>query len=79
MMLGEFLSLQWIKENLFWEGFSIVSALPGPLFNFSIYVGALVNGFLGALTGFVFLFMPAFLMIWGILPYWNKYRNSPLM
>jgi chromate transporter len=60
-------------------GFSIVSALPGPLFNFSIYVGALVNGFVGAITGFVFLFAPAFLMIWGILPFWTRYRNNKVI
>lgn len=60
-------------------GFSIVSALPGPLFNISIYVGALIDGVIGALLGWFTLFLPAFLMIWGILPFWNKYRSNPMV
>ena len=45
--------------------------MPGPMFNIAIYVGALIDGFITALIAWSFLFIPAFLMIWGFLPYWK--------
>ncbi|KRX03591.1 hypothetical protein PPERSA_04143 [Pseudocohnilembus persalinus] len=65
-----------LVDTIYWNGFSIVSALPGPLFNISIYVGAIIDGVRGAILGWVFLFAPAFMMIWGILPFWDRYRNK---
>lgn len=47
LMLSEFLEVGYITEVAFWNGFSIVSALPGPMFNLAIYVGALIDGFIG--------------------------------
>jgi len=43
MMLTEF-SKFGLKERIYWNGFSIVSALPGPLFNLAIFVGAVIDG-----------------------------------
>ena len=65
-----------LSENAFWNGFSLVSAMPGPMFNIAVYVGAYLQGVFGAIVCFVALFLPAFLVIWGILPYWSKYRNN---
>lgn len=76
LMLSEFSDKGYITETAFWNGFSIVSALPGPMFNLAIYVGALIDGLQGAIIGWVFLFAPSFLMIWGLMPYWDEYREN---
>jgi len=49
--------------------------LPGPLLNVGIYVGSIAAGVTGGIIGWVFLFLPSFLFIWGVLPYWKKYKN----
>ena len=59
------------------SGFGVVAALPGPLFNLSVYLGGVIDGVKGAILSWLSLFIPAFLLIWGILPYWNKYRKKP--
>jgi chromate transporter len=53
--------------------------LPGPMFNISLYVGGVMDGWRGAILCYLALFAPAFFMIWGILPYWNTYREKPLI
>lgn len=77
LMLTIFSSRFGLSEDSFWNGFSFASAMPGPLFNFSIYVGSLIDGPLGAGLSGLSLFAPAFFSIWGLLPYWDKYRNRP--
>ncbi len=49
--------------------------MPGPMFNISIYVGAVIGGFFTGIIAWSALFLPALLMIYGFLPYWGKYRN----
>jgi chromate transporter len=51
-------------------------ALPGPIFNCSLFFGAVIDGLKGGLIGFLMLFTPAFLTIWGVLPYWRNYRGN---
>lgn len=50
--------------------------MPGPMFNISIYVGAVIGGIPCALAAWIALNLPAILIIWGLLPYWKKYRNQ---
>jgi chromate transport protein ChrA len=45
------------------------------MFNISIYVGAIMGGFLTALIAGFFLYLPSILIIWGFLPYWRLYRT----
>ena len=42
-----------ITESKFWKGFSIISAMPGPLINFSVYLGAAIDGPTGAVSGYL--------------------------
>lgn len=46
------------------------------MFNMAAYVGALINGFLGAVLCCFALNTPAFLTIWAVLPYWQLYRTN---
>jgi chromate transporter len=56
-------------------------ALPGPLFNFAAYLGAITamnQGYLflwGAIIAWLGLFAPGLMLIFGVLPYWHRFRQ----
>ncbi|CAM9128581.1 unnamed protein product, partial [Ascophyllum nodosum] len=50
-------------------------ALPGPLFNLSAYLGAVYKGVPGAFVGWVSLFGPGVMLIFGLLPFWGTVRK----
>jgi chromate transporter len=63
-----------VTEAQFFQGFALVQALPGPLFNFSSFLGAVAQGFVGAVVCWVGLFGPGILLIFAFLPFWMKVR-----
>lgn len=50
-------------------------ALPGPLFNFAAYLGAVYKGVPGAFVGWLGLFGPGVSLIFGFLPFWGRVRK----
>jgi len=70
-----------IDRNLFLAGYGAAQAVPGPLFAFAAYVGALLdappNGIAGALLGLSTIYLPSFLLVFGALPYWQSLRANP--
>ncbi len=70
----------WIDDNTFLAGYGAVQAVPGPLFTFSAYLGAVVrpepHGATGAAIALVGLFLPGLLLVIGVLPFWNALRGS---
>lgn len=76
MILSEFTKYSYLTESEFINGFAIVSALPGPMFNISIYLGAIMDGVIGGLVSFIALFLPAFLTVWACLPAWENFRRN---
>jgi len=69
----------WLTEQQFVNGHTLVTSMPGPLFNFSAYVGAVMGGWQGAILCWFALFLPGFLFIWGVLPIWRKYRENEMV
>ncbi|MFS0921425.1 chromate transporter [Brevibacillus sp. 179-C 1.1 NHS] len=67
----------WISQEDFLIGYGATQAVPGPLFTFAGFLGAMINGISGALIATVAIFLPAFLLIIGALPFWNSLRKSP--
>ncbi|HLR10068.1 MAG TPA: chromate transporter [Sporosarcina sp.] len=68
---------EWISEEAFLAGYGATQAVPGPLFTFAAYVGAIMNGWQGGLIATFAIFLPAFLLILGALPFWDQLRNKP--
>jgi len=72
----------WISESDFLAGYGAAPAVPGPLFTFAAYLGAVMqpppNGVLGAALCTVFIFLPGFLLVLGVLPYWDRLSSSPI-
>ncbi len=70
----------WVTETQFLTGYSAAQAVPGPLFTFSAYLGAIEqpspNGWVGAIIALLGIYLPSFLLLIGILPFWNSLRNK---
>ena len=71
----------WVTNDAFLAGYGAVQAVPGPLFTFAAYLGAVMgprpNGWLGGLTCLVAIFLPSFLLLIGALPFWDSLRRRP--
>jgi len=65
-----------IGEDAFLSGYGAAQAVPGPLFTFSSYLGAADSGILGAAVCLVAVFLPSFLLIVGILPFWQRLTSN---
>jgi chromate transporter len=72
----------WVTNDEFLAGYGAAQAVPGPLFTFSAYLGAAMslppNGWQGAILCLVAMFLPAFLLVIGPLPFWDDLRRRPL-
>ncbi|MEK4300281.1 chromate transporter [Oceanobacillus sp. FSL W8-0428] len=75
----EFVPTGWMDEASFLAGYGATQAVPGPLFTFAAYIGAVISGWKGGLVATVAIFLPAFLLILGALPFWNQIRSNHKM
>ena len=73
----EFVPGGWLSEEAFLAGYGATQAVPGPMFTFAAYIGTVLNGWGGGLLATFSIFLPAFLLIVGTLPYWNSLRKNP--
>ncbi|WP_342561366.1 chromate transporter [Paenibacillus sp. FSL R7-0345] len=73
----EFVTTGWVSEEAFLAGYGAAQAIPGPLFTFASYLGAVMNGWAGGLLATAAIFLPAFLLILGTLPFWDSIRRNP--
>ena len=71
----------WLTDAQFIAGYGAAQAVPGPLFTFSAYLGAVrapaPHGVAGATIALGAIFLPSFLLIWGALPFWDAVRAHP--
>ncbi|TDM40674.1 chromate efflux transporter [Macrococcoides goetzii] len=65
--------------DTFLAGYGLTQAMPGPLFTFGSFVGASLFGVIGGLVAMVAIFLPAFLLVIGTLPFWAVIREYRLM
>lgn len=81
MLQAEVGRLGVVGSELFLAGYGVAQAIPGPLFSFAAYLGALVNNgpvsLISAAICLVAIFLPSFLLLFGILPFWEKARKAP--
>ncbi|MDD9269025.1 chromate efflux transporter [Paenibacillus sp. GCM10023248] len=72
----EVVPADWVSKADFLAGYGAAQAVPGPLFTFASYLGGVADGWAGAAIATVAIFLPAFLLIVGALPFWNSLRSS---
>jgi len=74
-----FVTPGWVSQDSFLAGYGAAQALPGPLFTFAAYLGAVGNpsprGIAGAALGIVGIFLPGILVLLGMLPFWDIFRQ----
>ncbi len=70
----------WLTAEQFIAGYGASQAIPGPLFTFSAYLGTVMNigpgGIPGALIALIAIFLPSFLLVIAILPFWNQLSQA---
>jgi chromate transporter len=71
----------WISNESFIAGYGAAQAVPGPLFTFAAYLGAAmergpVHGIGGAALTLVAIFLPSFLLVAAVLPFWERLRRN---
>lgn len=71
----------WVTSEDFLAGYGATQAVPGPLFTFAAYLGAIgtqsPNGIVGAAIAVVAIFLPGLLLMAGAMPFWEKLRHWP--
>ena len=71
----------WVSDNTFLAGYGAAQAVPGPLFTFAAYLGAVASvppgGVVGAMIAIFAIFVPGILCLLGTLPFWHGLRERP--
>ncbi|MDE1896294.1 MAG: chromate transporter, partial [Rhodospirillales bacterium] len=79
LLRGAFVTPGWVSNNSFLAGYGLAQALPGPLFTFAAYLGAVArpapHGVMGAALGLAGIFLPGLLVLNGALPFWHGLRG----
>jgi chromate transporter len=69
----------WVSDATFLSGYGAAQAVPGPLFSFAAYLGAVVNigpgGIAGAAAALIAIYLPGMLLVLGALPLWQSLRE----
>jgi chromate transporter len=70
-----------VDRDDFLAGYGAAQAVPGPLFTFAAYLGAVTRsgptGLLGAVLALLAVFLPSALLVVGALPSWDRVRRAP--
>jgi chromate transporter len=78
---AEIVAPGWVDPDEFLAGYAAAQAMPGPLFTFAGYLGALADpgprGVAGAALALAGIFLPGFLILVGVLPFWDALRRRP--
>lgn len=81
LLEAEVVSAGPVDQESFLAGYGAAQAVPGPLFTFAAYLGALVpvagSSLLGAAIAVVAIFVPAGLLLVGVWPFWERLRALP--
>lgn len=69
-----------VDADTFLAGYGAAQAVPGPLFTFASFLGASAQGvhwLWGATLATVAIFLPAALLVIGVMPFWDRLRAHP--
>lgn len=78
LLQAEVVASGWVQEDAFLAGYGAAQAVPGPLFTFAAFLGASMltppTAWVGGMICLVAIFVPAFLLVAGTLPFWAQLR-----
>lgn len=77
----EMVETGWASNEAFLAGYGLTQAVPGPLFTFAAYLGAVAgnasSAWSGASSALIAVFLPGLLLVYGMLPFWDTFRSRP--
>ncbi len=77
LMFHEFVEVRsWIDAATFLNGIALGQMTPGPIVITATFVGYMVDGLIGAVVATAGVFLPSFLLVVGIAPYFDRVRRS---
>ncbi|MTV23621.1 chromate efflux transporter [Staphylococcus delphini] len=76
LLKNEFVPSGLISPDNFITGYAAAQAVPGPLFTFASYIGMSIESIGGAILATIAIFLPAFLLLFGILPFWDNIKSN---
>jgi chromate transporter len=80
LLRAELVPNGWVSNERFLAGYGAAQAIPGPLFTFSAYLGAAISSgrlaWVNGLWCLLGIFLPAWLLIGGALPFWRTFREK---
>ena len=80
LLRAEVVPKHWVSDDVFLAGYGAAQALPGPLFTFAAYLGTVMQpgrgGWAMGLWCLLAIFLPAWLLIGGALPFWERFRSE---
>jgi chromate transporter len=83
LLHSEVVPAGWVTHENFMAGYGAAQAVPGPLFTFSAFLGAVSqgepSGWLGGVLCLIAIFLPSFLLVFGALPFWEQLRTHQSM
>jgi chromate transporter len=81
LLQAEVVEPGWVTRDAFVAGYGAAQAVPGPLFTFAAYLGTVMipepDGAVGGLLCLLAIFLPSFLLVIGVLPFWDQLRRRP--
>ena len=79
LLQAEVVQPGWVGNEAFLAGYGVAQAVPGPLFTFAAYLGAVgvpePNGWAGGAIALAAIFLPGLLLVYGMLPFWDRLRS----
>lgn len=73
LLESHFVGNGWLTQEEFLAGYSAAQAVPGPLFTFASYLGAVDQGVGGAILATMMIFLPSFLLMMAGLHFWHRF------
>jgi chromate transporter len=87
LLRESFVTTGLVSDDTFLAGYGAAQAVPGPLFTFAAYLGAVAGmpphgpssaAAIGwATIGLIAIFLPGILILIGALPFWDGFRTRP--
>lgn len=83
LLQTELVPTGWVDKDVFLAGYGAAQAVPGPLFTLAAYLGVVMsswpNGVAGGVLCLLAIFAPSFLLVTGLLPFWDGVRRQAAM
>jgi chromate transporter len=69
--------VQWLDSPTLLNGIALGQVTPGPIVITATFIGYMLKGPLGGVIATISVFLPSFMIVVGIVPYFDRLRSSP--